>query len=137
MTQLCLGAAALASEIDVLVREFSDGVPFLVEELVTSAVDSGSIVLGREGWQVGSGGTPSVPTRFLEVVRGRLAALPEEGVRVLCAAAVLGSRFDVDLLPVVTGLSSDVTSDVLRRAVRLQLALRIQRMRALSASATR
>ncbi|MGZ4737672.1 MAG: AAA family ATPase [Ilumatobacteraceae bacterium] len=123
MTQLCLGTAVLPSEIDVLVRDFSDGLPFLVEELVASAVDAGSIVLGPEGWQVRIGGTPSVPPRFVELVRRRLAALPDDAARVLCAAAVLGPRFDADLLPVVTGLSSHTTTDALRRGVVHQLVI--------------
>lgn len=43
MARLCLGGRELAlpTDIDVYVRDFSDGLPFLVEELMASAVDAG------------------------------------------------------------------------------------------------
>ena len=121
MARLCLGTRELPAEIDVSVRDFSDGLPFLVEELIASAVDAGSIVLGARSWQIGSGGTPSIPPRFVELVRRRMSALPEDAARVLCAAAVLGPRIDAGLLPVVTGLSSDTTSRALRLGIDHQL----------------
>ena len=43
MTQLCLNTAALSDGVDETVRRFSDGLPFLVEELLASAVDAGSL----------------------------------------------------------------------------------------------
>lgn len=41
MARLCLGGRELPTDIDVYVRDFSDGLPFLVEELMASAVDAG------------------------------------------------------------------------------------------------
>ena len=121
MARLCLDTRELPTEIAVLLRDFSDGLPFLVEELIASAVDAGSILLGARSWQIGSGGTPSIPLRFVELLRLRMAALPEDAARVLCAAAVLGPRIDAGLLPVVTGLSSDTVSRALRLGIDHQL----------------
>ena len=121
MARLCLGGRELPADIDVYVRDFSDGLPFLVEELMASAVDTGSIVLDAQGWRIGSGGLPSIPPRFVELVRRRMAALPEDAARVLSAAAVLGPRIDPGLLRVVTGLSGDTTITALRLGIDHQL----------------
>ncbi len=121
MARLCLGDRDLPTDIDVYVRDFSDGLPFLVEELMASAVDAGSIVLGAEGWRIGRDGLPSVPPRFVELVRRRLAALPDDAARVLTAAAVLGPQIDPGLLPVVTGLSGETTITALRLGIDHQL----------------
>jgi DNA-binding CsgD family transcriptional regulator/tetratricopeptide (TPR) repeat protein len=121
MARLCLGGRELPTDIDAYVRDFSDGLPFLVEELMASAVDTGSIVLGAEGWRIGRGGLPSIPPRFVELVRRRMAALPDDAARVLSAAVVLGPRIDPGLLPVVTGLSGDRTITALRLGIDHQL----------------
>lgn len=121
MARLCVGDRELPTDIDAFVREFSDGLPFLVEELMASAVDAGSIVLGADGWTIGPGGMPSIPPRFVDLVRRRMAALPDDAARVLSAAAVLGPRIEPGLLPVVTGLSSDTTITALRLGIEHQL----------------
>ena len=121
MARLCVGGRELPADIDVHVRDFSDGLPFLVEELMASAVDAGSIVLGAEGWTIGNGGVPSIPPRFVELVRRRMAALPGDAARVLSAAAVLGPQIDPGLLRVVTGSSGDTTITALRLGIDHQL----------------
>ena len=121
MARLCLGGRELPADIEVQVRDFSDGLPFLVEELMASAVDTGSIVLDAQGWRVARGGVPSVPPRFVELVRRRMAALPEDAARLLSAAAVLGPRIDPGLLRVVTELSGDTTITALRLGIDQQL----------------
>jgi DNA-binding CsgD family transcriptional regulator/tetratricopeptide (TPR) repeat protein len=121
MTQLCLGTKALPQDIDSLVRRFSDGLPFLVEELLASAVSAGSLILGPQGWRVEAGAVRVIPGRFTELVRRRLALLAEDEARALSAAAILGPRFDADLLPVITGQPSEATMQALRDGVAAQL----------------
>jgi hypothetical protein len=89
MTQLCLSTAALPDGVDETVRRFSDGLPFLVEEMLASAVDAGSLTFG----DVSFGGGVAVPARFAGLVQSRLAQLPDGAARVLVEAAVLGLRF--------------------------------------------
>ena len=121
MTQLCLGTKALPQDIDTLVRCFSDGLPFLVEELLASAVSAGSLIFGPQGWRVEAGAVRVIPERFTELVRRRLALLAEDEARALSAAAILGPRFDADLLPVITGQPSEATMQALRDGVAAQL----------------
>ncbi|MDN5747136.1 MAG: hypothetical protein L0H64_01175 [Pseudonocardia sp.] len=92
MTRLCLGTKAPPDVVDDIVARFSDGLPFLVEELLASAVP-------------GASSGVVVPERFADLVARQLALLPEDAARVLIEAAVLGPRILVDVLPVVTGAS--------------------------------
>ena len=121
MTQLCLGSSALPEDVDTLVRRFSDGLPFLVEELLGSAVSAGSLVFGPEGWRVEAAALSVIPVRFAELVRRRLALLSEEEVETVSAAAILGPQFDASLLPVITGQPPEATMEALRHGVAAQL----------------
>jgi DNA-binding CsgD family transcriptional regulator/tetratricopeptide (TPR) repeat protein len=121
MTQLCLGTEGLPHDVDTLVRRFSDGLPFLVEELLGSAVSAGSLTFGREGWRVEATSVPVIPERFADLIRRRLALLTGDASRTLSSAAVLGPRFDAGLLPIITGQSFEATMEALRRGVAAQL----------------
>jgi DNA-binding CsgD family transcriptional regulator/tetratricopeptide (TPR) repeat protein len=123
MARHCLRADELPADVDGLVRRFSDGVPFLVEELLASSVTSGSLVEGPNGWHVDGSTGPVVPQGFEELVRRRVAELSEETVGVLLAAAMLGPRFDAELLPSITGRPAEEVVAALRSGVAAQLLL--------------
>jgi DNA-binding CsgD family transcriptional regulator/tetratricopeptide (TPR) repeat protein len=74
----------------------SEGVPLFVEELLAS---------------------PGIPESIGETVRGRLAGFPDGERAVLEAAAVLGHRFDWEILPAASGQAPGVVSRALARAV--------------------
>lgn len=61
MTQRCLDVDAVPEDVYAVVQRFSDGLPFLVEELLASAIASGALVDGPDGWQVMAGARPAVP----------------------------------------------------------------------------
>ena len=65
--------------------------------------------------------TPSVPASFAASLRTRLQALDPDARQVLAAAAVLGRRFDWDLLPGVAAVDGATVVGSLRRAVDAQL----------------
>jgi DNA-binding CsgD family transcriptional regulator/tetratricopeptide (TPR) repeat protein len=121
MAQRCLGAEELPEDVDALVRRFSDGVPFLVEELLASSVAAGSLVDGPEGWRVEAGTGPVLPDGFEALVRRRVEQLSEGEARVVLTAAVLGSRFDAGLLPAITGRPLEEVVAALRSGVAAQL----------------
>ena len=73
----------------------SEGVPLFVEELLAS---------------------PGVPESISETVRGRLAEFPDGERAVLEAAAVLGHRFDWEILPTASGQTPGMVSRALARA---------------------
>jgi len=74
----------------------SEGVPLFVEELLAS---------------------PGVPESISETVRGRLAGFPEGERAVLEAAAVLGHRFEWEILSAASGQAPEMVSRALARAV--------------------
>jgi DNA-binding CsgD family transcriptional regulator/energy-coupling factor transporter ATP-binding protein EcfA2 len=96
-----------------LIRHRSEGLPLLVDELLTSVPSDSS--------DRGAGPPWSVPASFAAVVESRLDSLDEPGRRVLSAAATLGVQPDWDLVPAIAGLDGDRAVNSLRRAVRAEL----------------
>jgi len=74
----------------------SEGVPLFVEELLASS---------------------GIPESISETVRERLAEFPDRERAVLEAAAVLGHRFDWEILPAASGQAPGLVSRALARAV--------------------
>lgn len=99
----------------------ADGVPFMVEELLAAAISSGA--LGVEGgrWRAAGSLHDVVPATLGENVRRRVAQLGDACRAVVVAAAVLGRRFDADLLPAITGLDGEDVLGALHEAVDAQL----------------
>jgi DNA-binding CsgD family transcriptional regulator/tetratricopeptide (TPR) repeat protein len=124
MAAACLEMPMLPTDVAALVRERSEGVPFLVEELLAAL--TGSAALRREDgeWIVATTEAALgavVPYAFADMVQARLEMLGEGPRRVLQGAAVLGRSFDWTLLPRVTGMGEDAVADALRGAVTAQL----------------
>jgi DNA-binding CsgD family transcriptional regulator len=120
MVAACLGTEAVPPEVLAFARR-SDGVPFLVEELLAVAVASGSLVDDGEAWSMSAGVEPIVPFTFADGIRRRLRVLGEGPRAVLHAAAVLGRRFDWALLPAVTGLEERDVLSSLHAAIDAQI----------------
>ena len=81
----------------------------------------GALVRTNGGWRAEVRPTPSIPASFAESLRTRLKALDADARQVLAAAAVLGRRFDWDLLPGVAAVDAATAVVSLRRAVDGQL----------------
>jgi DNA-binding CsgD family transcriptional regulator len=116
----CLGGSTLPAGVnDVLAR--ADGLPFLVEELLSAAVDANGLIRRRDEWIVRSIASSVVPHSLADSVALRVRALDEADRDVPGAAAVLGRRFDLPLLRSMTGLSARGLRTVLDRCIELQL----------------
>jgi DNA-binding CsgD family transcriptional regulator len=120
MSEACLDGPA-PPEVDALLRAHSDGLPFLVEELLATLVDSAALARSGEGWELRRAPEPAVPLTFRQTVQQRLDALEGNERSVLAAAAVLGRNFDWALLPAVTGLDHQHIVEALKTAVTAQL----------------
>lgn len=120
MVRSCLEAAHVPEPV-LSIAARADGVPFLVEELLAVAVASGALVDEGESWTLSTAVEPIVPLTFADSVRRRLAALGDEVRTVLVAAAVIGRRFDWDLLPEITALDERAVLAALHAAVDAQL----------------
>ena len=127
MARACLDLPSLPYEFDSIVQECSDGLPFLVEELLAGAAGAGVVVRTNQGWKVERGFEPSVPRTFVATVVDRLGALGPSAAAALGAAAVLGRRFDWTLLPAMVDSSEQQVLTALGRATTAQLLVCEQR----------
>ncbi len=120
MLASCLGAPVEAPELRALAAR-ADGVPFLVEELLAVAASSGALVQRHGAWAYEPSTEHVVPLTFADSVRRRLATLGSDGRQVLGAAAILGRRFDWELLAPITGLAERAVVATLHAGVGAQL----------------
>lgn len=114
VVESCL-AGRPPDEVVAFAVENADGLPLLVEELLTGLGSVGALT--PSGRLVGPL-TPGVPRTFAATVLRRVAGLDPAARTVVQAGAVLGRRFDWSLLPEVTGLSRADVLAGLRTAVR-------------------
>ncbi|WP_236067706.1 helix-turn-helix transcriptional regulator [Streptomyces brasiliscabiei] len=100
----------------------SEGVPFVVEELLRAMVDGGGLVRdGATRWTVTGSLDAGVPATVAAAVLQRVDQLPAPGIALLEAAAVLGRRFPVDIAARAAGLDHTTALAQLRHAARAHL----------------
>lgn len=121
MATLCLGTQPLKASVRSLIEKFADGLPLLVEELVTTSVADGTITLSADGWRVEAARVPAVPERFAELVRRRMGALDEGAARAMRVGAMLGQRFHTEVLRSALGAPIGEVAHALRAGVQAQL----------------
>ncbi|MGI5131396.1 AAA family ATPase [Pseudonocardia sp. CA-107938] len=121
MVAACLQVSAAPPEVLEFVRAHAEGSPFLVEELLAGLVASDALTFVDGRWSRSGELTPTVPSGLKESIRSRAGALDPTSRRVVDAAAVLGRRFDWQLLPGVAAVDGRAVVDGLRAAVAEQL----------------
>jgi DNA-binding NarL/FixJ family response regulator len=82
----------------------SAGNPFLMEELLTSMIDSALLVCDGGGWRVTDQLQTNLPASFVRGVARRVELLGPQARQVLAVAAVLGRRFPLTVVQAVTGM---------------------------------
>jgi DNA-binding CsgD family transcriptional regulator len=100
-------------ELVDFVSEHADGLPLLVEELLTGLAAAGT--LQPDGDLTGPL-TTNVPRTFAATIRQRLSSLSRPARSVIRTAAILGRRFDYRLLAEIAGLPETVVLEALRAA---------------------
>ncbi|HEX8134644.1 MAG TPA: AAA family ATPase, partial [Actinomycetes bacterium] len=108
-------ARVMATKLDLqpderlatLVHDRTDGNPFFVVELVRLLASEGRL----RGPQAEAAVARQVPIGVRDVLRRRLARLPEQTAAVLLVAAVVGRRFALDVVQAATGLDEDAALD--------------------------
>lgn len=112
-------AAELDAEPDTelarLVHYRSDGNPFFVVELLRLLRSEGW--LGRAAAEVRAAAALEIPAGVRDVLRRRLAHLPEQTNAVLLVAAVAGREFDLDTVVAVTGLDDERALEAVEAAL--------------------
>ena len=102
MALACVGAAGLPEPVQSLVAERAEGLPFLVEEVLAGLIGDGTLAERDGRWQATDMTGPGAG-HVRRCGAPRLDGLDADSRRVICAAAVLGRRFDWALLGPVTG----------------------------------
>jgi hypothetical protein len=110
LAQSCSSGNELPDDAAAALIERSEGVPFLVEELVATAASA--------GWDTLSEAVPGSVVASIEL---RLGALPDDARRLVTVAAVLGRQFDWSLAARAAGTTEEDAADHLQRAARAQL----------------
>lgn len=99
-------------------HELTEGNPFFVQELADELLAQGSPPAGGSGlWAPPAG----VPESLDELLRRRLARVPEPTATALAAAACLGSPFSADLVRRITGATEAETRERLDDLVERRL----------------
>ena len=106
--------------VDRLARD-SDGVPYVVEELLAGMVASG--VLRRDGahWHSDRDLAGAVPMTVVRAVADRADRLGPDGRRLLEAGAVIGGRFPLPVARAMLDLDTGTTDTLVRAATAAQL----------------
>ena len=122
MARSALGTSELPAGLSELLAR-ADGVPFLVEELLSAAAEAGVLLAGGDGWRVRAGAEAVVPRTFGESVRRRVEVLPPPDRELMHLAALVG-RLDPALLGAALARPPEEVAGVLARCVELGLAAR-------------
>ncbi|MCF3119673.1 AAA family ATPase [Streptomyces arenae] len=86
----------------------SDGNPWLAEELLAHVADAGLLSYDTDGrCPVGPLGASGIPDALVTSVGRRADRLGARGRELLCAAAVIGTRFPAPVIQAATGMADD------------------------------
>jgi DNA-binding CsgD family transcriptional regulator/tetratricopeptide (TPR) repeat protein len=121
LAQACMGGAKLPEALAAFVARSTDGLPFLIEELLAELVGDGVLVERHGHWSTVGHLEGRVPRTFAAGVAQRLDQMSTDGRAVLRAAAVLGRRFDWSLLSEISAVDEAGIIVALRDAVAAQL----------------
>ncbi|HVR87936.1 MAG TPA: AAA family ATPase [Candidatus Limnocylindria bacterium] len=99
-----------------------DGNPFFMEEVLRALAERGDMAFREGSWlRTKDVDEIVIPESVRAAVQERLRVLDEDGQRVLQVAAVVGQRFDFELLRTVSGATEPDLLRYLRRAIEAQL----------------
>jgi tetratricopeptide (TPR) repeat protein len=100
-----LGTEDLSRDLEDLILEKTEGVPFFVEELVKSLNDLG-VIENRDNKFVltQDADLPIIPSTIQDLIMARVDSLPEGPKEVLQAGSVIEREFGYKLIKLVTGL---------------------------------
>jgi DNA-binding CsgD family transcriptional regulator len=125
-SQMVQAALALShpptSEFRRALDEVCEGNPFFIEEVLKTLAERGDLVYRDGEWQRDKDvGDISIPDSVHDAVEQRVHRLAADVQRVLRVAAVIGRRFDFEILQQVTELSERTVLDALAAALEGQL----------------
>jgi tetratricopeptide (TPR) repeat protein/predicted Ser/Thr protein kinase len=115
------GVEQVSEEFGALIYRETEGNPFFVEEVLKHLIESGAIYRENGGWGRKKIAEIEVPQSVKEVIGRRLEQVSEPCRQTLTIAAVIGKRFDFDVLVQTADAGEDQVLDSVEEAMRSQL----------------
>ncbi|HLA24068.1 MAG TPA: protein kinase [bacterium] len=115
------GVDQVSEEFGALIYRETEGNPFFVEEVLKHLVESGAIYREEGRWQRKEIAEIEVPQSVKEVIGRRLEQVSDACRQTLTIAAVIGKRFDFDVLVRTAEATEDQVLDAIEEAMRSQL----------------
>ncbi|MEZ4869373.1 MAG: AAA family ATPase [Caldilineaceae bacterium] len=103
------------------IYNLTEGNPFFIEEVLKALVAAGEVFYAEDGWTRKSMPELHIPPSVQDAVQRRTAQLRPEAHRLLTLAAVVGRRFDFDLLQQVAGYAETELLALIKELVAAQL----------------
>ncbi len=116
-----LGGRPLDSALIDYVAEHTEGNPLFAVQALQMLLEEGGLSFDDGGWRYHPHPDRPMPTAVRELLTRRLARLSDAAREVLTAAAIVGSRFDADLLLAATTRDEEAVIDALDEGVRTQV----------------
>jgi len=108
MVSHLLDTEMLDNDIELLVLEKTEGVPFFIEELISSLKDQSIIEKKNGQYRLSKNiGEVTIPSTIQEVIMARVDSLPEGAKGLLQSGAVVGREFSHRLIKAVINLSEE------------------------------
>jgi len=106
MVTYLLGTEEIDTELEELILEKTEGVPFFIEEFIKSLKDLGIIERKDGGYYLTKDVTDvTIPGTIQDVIMARVDSLPDEARGVLQTGSVIEREFSYELIKRVTGIS--------------------------------
>jgi class 3 adenylate cyclase/tetratricopeptide (TPR) repeat protein len=100
-----LGTEVIGPDLEELILEKTEGIPFFVEEFMKSLKDLGMIEWRDSGYYLAKDiKDMAIPSTIQDVIMARVDALPEGAKNVLQTGSAIGREFSCELIKRVTGV---------------------------------
>lgn len=102
--------------------ERTEGNPFFVEEILRALVEKGELEYRDRAWhRTKAVADLAIPASVRDAVQQRLLGLEPRARKAIQVAAVIGQRFDFEILGDVSGLDEGTLVDAIKAAIEAQL----------------
>ena len=114
MVSHLLGTEDLASNLEELILEKTEGVPFFIEEFIRSLIDLKIIEREDNKYRLAKGiERVTIPSTIQDIIMSRVDSLPEGAKEVLQTGSIIEREFTYELIKQVTGLpEQELLSDL-------------------------
>jgi class 3 adenylate cyclase/tetratricopeptide (TPR) repeat protein len=105
MVSHLLGTEDLDSNLEELILEKTEGVPFFIEEFIKSLIDLKIIESEDNRYRIAKGPeSVTIPSTIQDIIMARVDSLPEGAKEVLQTGSVIEREFTYELIKQITGL---------------------------------